>query len=490
MFKKLLLSLSAISFIGFTSVAQSVFAPLNQDYYHLIDRYEIKRGKFAEGFHTTVKPYTRKGIVQLADSVLADKSCRLSSQDFFNLEYLRNDSWEWTSDQSGDSDTNLWDIFYRKKADAYSSNTNDFDIHVNPVLNLEIGAADGGLQKTVSLNSRGVEIRGMINKKIGFYTFMTDNVGLIPDYVKNYVDFYNQNSVRLERLPGMPGEGYTKEFKTDPYGVDFFSARAYITFQATKNIGIQFGHDRNFIGNGFRSMILSDNAPPYLFLKITTQVGRFQYQNLFAELINPSLAAVAEALPKKYIAMHHLSMNLSRRFNLGIFEAVVFDKGEKGFDLNYLNPVIFYRYLEGFQGSSDNAFVGFDFKYNFKKHFSLYGQWMIDEFVAKEFLAGKGSWLNKYSVQAGLNISTHSVLIILTYRVNLILPDRSHTVIMIHLLTHITVRRLPIRLVQTFLNGVIFSDFNRVQNYSLLQNISGQNLEKIAIAQKTGEVIF
>ena len=63
------------------SKAQSVFAPLNQDYYHLIDRYEIKRGKFSEGFHTTVKPYTRKGIVQLVDSVWADTSISLRSEE-------------------------------------------------------------------------------------------------------------------------------------------------------------------------------------------------------------------------------------------------------------------------------------------------------------------------------------------------------------------------------------------------------------------------
>ena len=63
---------------------------------------------------------------------------------------------------------------------------------------------------------------------------------------------YNQNEQRKAgvRLPGMPGEGLVKEFKNDPNSADFFSARAYITFQVTKSIQLQFGHDKNIIGNG------------------------------------------------------------------------------------------------------------------------------------------------------------------------------------------------------------------------------------------------
>ena len=118
MFKKLLLLTLYISIsISYVSKAQSVFAPLNQDYYHLIDRYEIKRGKFSEGFHTTVKPYTRKGIVQMVDSVLTDTSIYLSDRDKFNLEYLQNDSWEWVRpDRIGKSRKPIWNTFYNRKA--------------------------------------------------------------------------------------------------------------------------------------------------------------------------------------------------------------------------------------------------------------------------------------------------------------------------------------------------------------------------------------
>jgi hypothetical protein len=408
MFKKLLfLTLSIWLSNIYLSKAQSAFAPLNQDYYHLIDRYEIKRGKFSEGFHTTVKPYTRKGIVSLVDSVWADTSIHLSQQDKFNLEYLQDDNWEWRSNDSIflSARKALWNTFYHQKADAYSSKNEDFDIHINPVVNFEIGSVEGKNQSTTTLNTRGIEIRGMINRKVSFYTFLTDNISLIPDYVKEFVDKYNQNEQRISaRLPGMPGEGFTKEYRQDKLSTDFFSARAYITFQATKNIQLQFGHDKNVIGNGFRSMILSDNAAPYLFLKVNTQVGRLQYQNLFTQLIYTGFKPNDQIFPKKYMSLHHLSVNISKNFNLGFTESVVFQRDSvtgRSFDVNYMIPLLSLRYIEGFQGSADNAFVGIDFKWNFAKKFSLYGQFMLDEFNSKNIFKNNGYWANKYGIQAG-----------------------------------------------------------------------------------------
>jgi hypothetical protein len=408
MIKKILFLTITLCFsIIYISKSQSVFAPLNQDYYHLIDRYEIKRGKFSEGFHTTVKPFTRKGIVQMVDSVWADTSIYLSTQDKFNLEYLQNDSWEWAKpDTIGKSRKPLWNTFYFRKADAYSSSDDVLDIHVNPVFNVEYGVVEGKDQKKTVLNTRGIEIRGMINRKVSFYTFLTDNIAVIPDYVKEFADKYNQNEVRIGgRLPGMPGEGLTKEYQKDPLATDFFSARAYITFQATKNIQLQFGHDKNIIGNGFRSLLLSDNAAPLLFLKLNTNVGIFQYQNLFTQLVYTGFKPNDQIFPRKYMTLHHLSVNVSKKLNIGFTESVVFQRDSttgSGFDLNYLNPVIFYRFVESFQGSADNAFIGLDFKYNFAKKFSLYGQFMLDEFSAKEFFKSNGYWAKKFGVQGGL----------------------------------------------------------------------------------------
>ncbi|QHT72066.1 capsule assembly Wzi family protein [Rhodocytophaga rosea] len=386
----LLLSIACL--VPAKTFSQSVYAPLNKDYYHLAERYEIKYGKFAEGMHTHIKPFERKGIAQLADSISLLVS-PLSRRDRFNLEYLRNDNWEWTDSASNDSRKPILGVFYDKKSDLYQYRSDDFEVHINPVLYLGAGVASDESANPF-INTRGVEVRGMIAKKIGFYTFMTDNQATFPEYVRERINFYN----------AVPGEGYWKRFKQN--GVDFFTARGYITFSPVKPIQIQFGHDKNFIGNGYRSMILSDFSNNYLFLKINTRVWRFNYTNLFAQM-NADIPSFVDAIyPKKYFAFHHLSINVGKNLNLGVFEAVMFGRSDStrrgSFDLNYLNPIIFYRSIEQQIGSEDNALLGVDFKWNFLRRFSVYGQLMLDEFLLKEIRAGNGWWANKQAGQIGI----------------------------------------------------------------------------------------
>jgi hypothetical protein len=63
--------------------------------------------------------------------------------------------------------------------------------------------------------------------------------------------------------------------------------------------------------------------------------------------------------------------------------------------------VIFLRLAEQQNGSSDNAFVGMDFKANVAKRIQLYGQLLLDEFVLKEVRGGNGWWANKFGLQMG-----------------------------------------------------------------------------------------
>ncbi|RRA98752.1 hypothetical protein EHT25_27555 [Larkinella rosea] len=404
--------------------AQSQKIPLNADYYHLIDRLEIKKGEWSTSFHSTIKPYTRQAVVQLTDSILADSHVRLSPVDRFTLRYLRDDSWEWvpktypdslpllqllttelrgSQKQVGDSRRALG-TFYKKKNDFYSYENADFDVHVSPVINFGYGAENNtgaeGASFNPYVNTRGLEIRGSIGKRLSFYTYLSDNQILYPRFIGEYGAQYTTNS----ELGFAPFEGFVKKIaaKRSAFpGADFLAARGYITFNALKIINVQFGHDRNFFGNGYRSLLLSDNSSPYLFLKISTQLGRFQYTNLLTEFQNSQIppGTYEQLNPQKYAAIHHLSVNLGKHINLGVFEAEVFSRSQ--LELNYFNPVIFYRFIESYRGSADNALVGFDFKANFARHYMIYSQLMFDEFKFSELKAANGSWTNKYAIQAG-----------------------------------------------------------------------------------------
>ena len=105
----------------------------------------------------------------------------------------------------------------------------------------------------------------------------------------------------------------------------------------------------------------------------------------------------------KYMANHYLSWNASKRLNIGFFESVIWtNDNNRGFDLNFVNPIIFYRSVE-FSSSarSGNAVLGITSKYKWNNNINLYGQFLLDEFSLGDMKSGEKSWKNKYGYQLG-----------------------------------------------------------------------------------------
>lgn len=380
---------------GFSVHAQSSNAPLNEDYYHWIDRYEVKSGVLMPQLFTSIKPYKRSAIADFMDSV-RNLGLITSRADRFNDAYLTNDNWEWATSHTNESARPILKHLYTMKSDLYSVVKPEFDLHINPVLYVGAGT-DSNRDEMVYVNTRGIEVRGVIDNKVGFYTYLADNQSRLPSYVARRVD-----STRV-----IPHEGFWKDFK-EGTAVDFLHARGYITFEATKSINIQFGHDRFFIGNGYRSLIFSDYAPPALFLKGQVKVWKLNYLFLLNQMTASTSAnrnGVFTGYPNKYVALHHLSVNIGKKLNIGLFESVIFSPddtlGTDHFRLEYLNPIIFYRAIEQQNGSTDNVLLGFDFKWNVVRKLSLYGQFMLDEFVIDNIREGNGWWANKFAIQFG-----------------------------------------------------------------------------------------
>lgn len=380
----------AISEIG---NAQSANVPLNQDYYDILNRFEIQDGKFSQQIHSSVKPYQRIKIAGFLDSLDVNN---FNERDKFNFEYLANDNWEYMNNASPMSRKPFLTHFYRAKSDFYHVQTENFDLHINPVLNLSVGSESDD-EVTNYQNTRGIEIRGMIGNKIGFYSYIGENQAALPSYVREYI----------AKKEVIPGEGFWKAFKDN--GVDYFTGRGYISFNAIKEINVQFGYDKLRIGRGYRSLLLSDYANSYVFFKLSTNVWRLNYTNLFTKMTAETYGSATGSLgtgrfPSKFMSLHHLSLNITDHLNVGLFEAVVFgtpdENGVQHYEVGYLNPIIFYRSMEHQNGSVDNALVGVDLNWIITKNYLLYGQLILDEFKLDQI--NTGWWANKYGMQVGL----------------------------------------------------------------------------------------
>jgi hypothetical protein len=372
--------------------AQTTYIQEGSKSYDFIDRLEIKQQINPELNFSTLKPYSRKSIVpavEYIDSMARINGSNLTSIDQYNLNSFLMDNSEWVSGskESFLSKKPFWKSFYVTKPNLFEVNTKDFFLAVNPVINFQ-AAKESGNSSNLFLNTRGITARGRIANKIGFSTTITENQERGPQFFQD----------RVNQFHAVPGVGFYKSFKKTAF--DYFDARGYVTFNATKYIDIQFGYDKNFIGDGYRSLFLSDDANSYLFLKLNTRIWKFNYQNIFMELMPQFQKSGDNLLARKYAAMHHLSMNVTNWLNVGLFESVVFGR-KQYFDFEYLNPIIFLRYAEGNVGSPDKAHVGIDFKANAAHKFQFYGQFLLDEFIAKQITKDNGYWANKYAYQLG-----------------------------------------------------------------------------------------
>lgn len=115
-------------------------------------------------------------------------------------------------------------------------------------------------------------------------------------------------------------------------------------------------------------------------------------------------------IQRKYSALHHLSLNVGKNLTLGIWENVIFDRQDSlendRFEVDYFNPLIFYRAVEHGLNSSDNVLLGMDWKWNFLSRFSFYGQFVLDEFLRMDSLMLLVHGLISGVIKLDLNILT------------------------------------------------------------------------------------
>lgn len=308
-----------------------------------------------------------------------------------NFEYfkLQSDSISFSSSKK------FLKYFNSHPGHFYSQYGKHYYFTLDPVLNLSIGK-EKDISEILFHNTRGINLRAGIDNKVFLFSRILETQISPVSYVHDFALLYK----------AMPGAGFVKRYKSSLFkinnGYDYLIAEGGLTFRASKHIDLSFAHSRNFIGQGVRSLLLSDFSSPMLNLRINTYLGRWNYQNIFSELSSETrfINDVDHLLQKKYSASHYLSCRITNNWNVGIFESVVFNR-KKGFELQYLNPIILFRAIEQAVGSPDNVLIGLNSHLDIRKRVRLYGQLLLDEFVLGKLIKNEGWWANKYGIQLG-----------------------------------------------------------------------------------------
>ena len=156
--------------------SQQPLLTLNENYYHLVDRYAILSDD-SLNLCTSIKPFNRKHIPQIIGG--NTQSRYFSSSDGFNFNVLENDNWNILPTENAAMlhiNRSKWKQFYQYKGSFFSVNSDDLKLIVNPALAFAV-SNDGWR------NTRGLELRGSIGEKVGFYSFISENQIQFPEYM-------------------------------------------------------------------------------------------------------------------------------------------------------------------------------------------------------------------------------------------------------------------------------------------------------------------
>ncbi|KAB1156207.1 energy transducer TonB [Flavobacterium luteum] len=271
---------------------------------------------------------------------------------------------------------------------------------MNPIFDLQTGISNPSISKSTYVNTRGLQIQGGLGEQLNFTTTIYESQGRFADYFNDYARSIKPSGGNPAVIPGI---GIAKSFKADSF--DMPLAEANLIYTPNKFINLQLGYGRNFIGDGYRSLITTDGVSPLPFFKINTTFWKIKYTNTYMFLKDiRTEATVDKTYTSKYMANHYLSWNATKRWNIGFFESVVWaNVNNRGFDASFINPIIFYRSVEfASSNRTGNALLGLTSKYKFNNQINGYVQFLVDEFSLSDIKARNQSWKNKFGYQLGV----------------------------------------------------------------------------------------
>lgn len=271
----------------------------------------------------------------------------------------------------------------------------EFKGSVNPIITL-VPSFDVDSSYVFNDYQLGISVRANYGKKWTF--FINTLYG-----IQSFLPHLNQLIDSTKIIPG-----FGKYMKKNGENYYYLSYNGYLSFSPWEELNLQVGIGKNYLGDGYRSLFLSDNATNYPFLKAKVSIWRFNYIWMFGMLKDPDTNYTDNKLRNKLLFTHYLSWNVTKWLNINFFESIVSNPvdsvGVTYFNVNYLNPVIFFRPTEFSGGSADNALLGLGGKIKLWKKYHFYGQLLIDEFVLAEIKSGNNWWGNKYGVQTGIKL--------------------------------------------------------------------------------------
>ncbi|MGZ3813912.1 MAG: gliding motility protein RemB [Mucilaginibacter sp.] len=358
--KKIFTSTIIIIMFACAAHAQLIYQPYSYQFYQKLNSSAYSP---ATSLHTSLKPY-----------FIGDSSAMRPLYDSLLLMNV-------------DSKGRSW--FHRKLFNQHLIDVKDKDytFYLDYLPDLQIGR-EFSEPKTVWLNTRGYQLGGTVGTNFFFYTSGFENQGKFANYEHDYI-----NKVTM-----IPGEAFDKSYGKATK--DWSGVTALIGYSPSKAVTIVLGEDKTFIGDGYRSVLLSDYASAYPLLRLTVNLGKnVQYMAMWTYMEDQNATQFNSFANnrRKWGAFHYIDWTINNRASVGFFNALIAeeanDQGQShGFDINYVNPVLFASSLGPANPAPDHTLIGFNGKYKVLDKTTIYGQLLFDQASSSANDGGRNSW--------------------------------------------------------------------------------------------------
>jgi hypothetical protein len=263
----------------------------------------------------------------------------------------------------------------------------DFSLNISPIADLRVGKdLSDTSQRRLFQNTRGIYIEGDLLKQFSFSTSIYENQGRFAAYQSSFFqsvgELYTQQAsgTYSQQNAVIPGAARTKPFKID--GFDYAYATGNIIYRPNKAIHFIAGNTSHFIGDGYRSLLLSDNSVPAPFLrtvlkatdKIEINCIRMRLFNLIRRPVSSSVESYYES---KAYSVNYISYKPFKGLVVSLFEGVIWSRGDSIVSKR-VHP-LFYSPVPGsalplLSRNELNYLLGINAGYTFFEKYHAYGQ--------------------------------------------------------------------------------------------------------------------
>lgn len=262
------------------------------------------------------------------------------------------------------------------KSDLLKVKDTNFFVSLNPLFNFQFSQDINDDVPFRRTNTRGGIVRGDIGKTLSFSTAFYENQVRLPDYTE-----------RITSRGIVPGQA---RYKRNGAIYDYAYSSAYVSFSPNQNLNFQIGHDKQFVGNGYRSMLLSDNTFNQLFAKMSFYFGKrkFKYSTWISQLQTLDRIRV-KSTPEAYFkpkaaAFNYLSFKPNNRLELGLFESTIYKiyddtLGNQPIHYSAYLPIIMSRTAVNGLSGSPNAMLGLNASFKLSNKAQIYAQYAVDD---------------------------------------------------------------------------------------------------------------